>query len=555
MQKPKAIKKYIIVSGIGMLLLIGIAVFCYQRVKNAIIVNEQMSLKSLAKVNAQSMQSSLEAKRNLIFALFSEDMDTIEAVDKALLKLGEKGMYYEKAAIDLEKAWVQELCNEAWQNPWNVVAGSVRLEENAYELCLAKAVSMQGRITGCVVVEINLEHFYVKEQGLASLEVENNRFCIIKTADGTTIMPNNYAEENISLTHETENGCTIAWIYETNGGTPDRVRKLIAYEGLVLGEEEFFLYIIEDYDKLIQPIEEIAFYFCIIGIVLFLSMAGFMYSFYEQQKKEVILEKELLHEKTLNETMKKQEGLMQKYNHSKTMGVLTGSIAHEFNNLMTPIVLYSDLLEENEVIQKEMPEEIAELKSAASRCEELARQLLSYSRQGKVEKVLTDYDASYAVKDAVNMVGKLLPANIELKANICKTSYFIHGQVGTMNQILLNLTTNAIHAMRDGGVLKISFGLSTDAENYVRLIVEDNGSGISEEIRQKVFHPFFTTKQTGEGTGIGLTVVKRLTEEHGGYIRVQSVEGEGTMFILDFPCVKDIQDSQAGVVRDLRQLS
>lgn len=231
---------------------------------------------------------------------------------------------------------------------------------------------------------------------------------------------------------------------------------------------------------------------------------------------------------------------MQKYNHSKTMSVLTGSIAHEFNNLMTPIVLYTDLLEENEVVYREMPDEIAELKSATKRCEELAKQLLSYSRQGKAEKVLTDYDATYAVREGVNMVRKLLPANISLKENICKIVYYIHGQLGAMNQILLNLTTNAMHAMKDGGILSIQFGLSTDDDTKVRLIIEDTGSGIPPEIKRQVFQPFFTTKQAGEGTGIGLTVVKRLTEEHGGTIRVKTEVGKGTMFILDFPRVRDV---------------
>ena len=238
--------------------------------------------------------------------------------------------------------------------------------------------------------------------------------------------------------------------------------------------------------------------------------------------------------------MKNQESLMQKYNHSKTMSVLTGSIAHEFNNLMTPIVLYTDLLEENEVVYREMPDEIAELKSATKRCEELAKQLLSYSRQGKAEKVLTDYDATYAVREGVNMVRKLLPANISFKESICKTTYHIHGQVGALNQILRNLTTNAMHAMKDGGTLSIQFGLSTDDDRKVRLVVEDTGSGIPPEIKRQVFQPFFTTKQAGEGTGIGLTVVKRLTEEHGGTIRVKTDVGKGTMFILDFPRVMDV---------------
>lgn len=530
----KSIRKQAIVPLIGLILLVVAAIFCYRRVEQTIIGNEQEGLKSLAKVNAQSMESSLYAKAEKLFAMFSGDMKDEAEVESMFLKLGEKGSYMENGRIsDLE---LEKAAKEAVSTPWEVITGPIRQSETgSYVLYMTKAVSIKGKITGVVQIEIDLDDFYADEQALSNLEVANSRYCIVKDSEGNVIMPSDYAEGNISISQTTDNGCTIAWIYDANGVTPERTRKLIAYENLTIGTEELVLYIIEDYDQLTKPIEQIAMYLCVIGAVLILIVIGFMYKLYDHQKKEVILEKELQHEKTLNETMKKQEGLMQKYNHSKTMSVLTGSIAHEFNNLMTPIVLYAELLEENEVVMQEMPEEIEELKSATLRCEELARQLLSYSRQGKAEKVLTDYDATHAMNEAVSIVQKLVPSNIQFKANICKTPYYIHGQVGTLNQIILNLATNAIHAMKEGGTLKIQFGLSTDDERYVRLIVEDTGTGISPEIQRKVFQPFFTTKQAGEGTGIGLTVVKRLTEEHGGIVRAQTEEGKGTMFILDFP--------------------
>lgn len=503
----REIRKQAIVPGIGLLLLILAAIFCYRRVEQTIIGNEQEGLISLAKVNAQSMESSLNAKAEKIFAMFSGDMKDENEVEATLLKLGEKGKYIKEE--NLKNTSLRNAYSEAVKQPWEVITGPVlKSDAESYVLYMTKAVSVNGKITGVVQVEIDLDVFYADEQALSSLEVANSRYCIVKDSEGTTIMPSDYSEGNISISQTMDNGCTIAWIYDAAGVTPERTRKLIAYENLTIGSEELVLYIIEDYDQLTKPIEQIALYLCIIGAILIVFVVGFMYKIYDQQKKEAILAKELQHEKTLNETMKKQEGLMQKYNHSKTMSVLTGSIAHEFNNLMTPIVLYADLLEENEVIRNEMPEEIAELKSATIRCEELARQLLSYSRQGKAEKVLTDYDATHAINEAVSIVQKLIPTNMQLKATICKTSYYIHGQVGTLHQIILNLATNAIHAMTDGGVLKIQFGLSTDDERYVRLIVEDNGTGISPEIQRKVFQPFFTTKQAGEGTGIGLTVVK-----------------------------------------------
>lgn len=536
MKEKSVLKKQIFITVLGIIALLLIAVFCYKSVEKAIIENEQESLRGLAKVNAQSLKTSLQAKRNLVYAVLSGDMENVDEIETALIKTREKGKYIPAEDEDKLEPWEKEQCKMAGMNPGEVVTGPVRITEKGYYgLYLTKAVSITGSIAGYVQIELNLDEIYAQEQALSSLQLDNDGYCIVKNSDNVTVMPADYDEENISFSHPVGNGCAVVWGYQADAGTPERARKLVAYETIEFGDEKLSLYIIEDYDKVTQPIEQVAFYFFLFAAVLFIWAIWLTHKISDQNKKEVLLRKELQHEKTLNETLKKQEGLMQKYNHSKTMEVLSGSIAHEFNNLMTPIVLYAELLEENEIVYREMPEEILELKSAAGRCEELARQLLSYSRQGKAEKVFTDYDASYAVREAVNMVRKLVPEKVRLKENICKTPYYIHGQVGTLNQIILNLATNAIHAMGNGGTLSIQFGLSTDDSRYVRLIVEDTGSGIPQEIQQYVFQPFFTTKPAGEGTGIGLTVVKRLTEEHGGRIQVHTVVGKGTRFILDFP--------------------
>ena len=152
---------------------------------------------------------------------------------------------------------------------------------------------------------------------------------------------------------------------------------------------------------------------------------------------------------------------------------------------------------------------------------------------------MTVYNATFAVESSVRMVERLIPTNIKFQTSICKTKYNIKGQIGALNQIILNLVTNAMNAIGEKcGKIQIQFGLSTQDERMVRLVVEDDGGGIPEEIRQRIFEPFFTTKEENEGNGIGLTVVKRLTEEHGGVIRVKSQTGKGTTFILDFPWIE-----------------
>ena len=533
MEKKNVFRKNVLTAIAGFAVLVVVAVFSFNSVKKMILESEQESLKSMAAVNAQSLEASLQGKRDLIYAALSGDMKDISDVEKGILKLHEKATYISNSEMEYLEAWEEEMCEIAMFSPSEVIPGPVRKsEEGYYILYMTKSISINGLISGCVQIELNLDEIYSVEQGLKELQLGNGGYCIVKY-DDITIMPSDYEETELTISHDSGNGCTIEEVYEMNTVTPQSKRKLIAYDMVQLGDEEFTFYIIEDYDQVMQPIENVSFYITLLSAAVLLWAIIFVYKIIEHQKKEALLVKELQHEKILNETMKKQEGLMQKYNHSKTMSVLTGSIAHEFNNLMTPIVLYADLLEENEVVYNEMPEEIDELKSATRRCEELARQLLGYSRQGKAEKVLTEYDATYAVTEAVNIVRKLLPSNIEFKVNICKTPYYICGQVGALNQILLNLATNAVHAMESGGKLNIQFGLSTDDDKYVRLVVEDTGGGIPKEIQMQIFQPFFTTKRDGKGTGIGLTVVKRLTEEHGGRVKVKTEEGKGTIFILD----------------------
>jgi len=169
---------------------------------------------------------------------------------------------------------------------------------------------------------------------------------------------------------------------------------------------------------------------------------------------------------------------------------------------------------------------------SAKRCEELAKQLLDYSRQGRAERVLSEYNATFAVESSISIVSRLIPENIKFETSVCSTSYYIKGQVGALNQIILNLVTKK-------GRIKLQFGLSVDDDQTVRLVVEDNGCGIPKDLRKHVFEPFFTTKKDGKGTGIGLTVVKRMVEEHGGWIQVQSEEEKGTTFIMNFPRVDD----------------
>ena len=514
-------RKELIISVTGVLLLLLSAVFCYQTVRDAIIDNEKESIQNIAEVSSHSLKATLQGKSNLVYAALSGDMASEESIEASLLKIGEKGKYIRLDQVSQLQDWEVDSCEEAGKNPGHVIAGPIRKTySGGYVLYLTKAVYMNRSIAGYVQIELNLDEIYEGEQDLSNLNVGNQGYCIVKDIDGTTVMADARNEkEEISFSSKDVSGCEVVWSYEVEGGSPKKTQKLVAYNTVDFNGVQFVLCVVEDYRDITAPIVKIAFYLSLFGVLILIWVGIFGYRILKQQKEEEKLKIALAHEKELNEAneaMKNQESLMQKYNHSKTMTFLTGALAHE------------------------LPEEVYELNMSAKRCEELAKQLLDYSRQGRAERVLSEYNATFAVESSISIVSRLIPENIKFETSVCSTSYYIKGQVGALNQIILNLVTNAIHAIGDKkGRIKLQFGLSVDDGQMVRLVVEDNGCGIPKDLRKHVFEPFFTTKKDGKGTGIGLTVVKRMVEEHGGWIQVQSEEEKGTTFIMNFPRVDD----------------
>lgn len=516
-KKPQ--RNIIFVTAAGAALILLIACFCYRTVRNTIADNERESIESVARVSAHSLERTLEAKKNLVYAAFSGDMEDEDAMRQSMLKIGERGKYIPVEELENCQKWERTACREAAKKPGEVVFGpTIHLDRNYYALYMTKAVYKEQSLSGFVQIELNLDEVFQEEQALSSLRLGKSGYCIVKDRNGTTIMASgDKKKEELALTKKKKSGTEFVWSYELREGVPKRTGKLVSYSTAYCGQESYLVCMVENYDEIVAPVNRIALYLGGIGAVLLLWLGFFAYRMMKEN----------------------QEAMLQKYNHSQTMAVLSGSIAHEFNNLMTPILLYTELLKESEAVQSEMPEEMEELSVSVERCAELAKQLLDYSRLGRAKKALSVYNATYAVQSSVNMVERIIPANIRLERRICTRKYEVKGQTGAIHQIILNLVTNAVHAIGERqGVIRISFGLNSEDERMLRLIVEDSGDGIPEEVRRHIFEPFFTTKEEKEGTGIGLPVVRRLVEESGGMLRVESEMGKGTAFFIDFPQVK-----------------
>ena len=232
----------------------------------------------------------------------------------------------------------------------------------------------------------------------------------------------------------------------------------------------------------------------------------------------------------------------------QAIGQLAGGVAHDFNNILTAILGYSDVSLRQLSPNSTLYQNTSEIRKAAERAASLTRQLLAFSRKQVLQpRVL---DLNLVVADMDKMLRRLLGEHIDLVAVLPENTGRIRADPGQIQQILMNLAVNARDAMPAGGKLTIqTSNLTLDPEyvrlrpevtpgEYVMLAVNDNGTGMTPEVQARVFEPFFTTKKTGEGTGLGLATCHGIVKQSGGHIAVSSEPGHGTTFKVLLPRVE-----------------
>jgi len=228
----------------------------------------------------------------------------------------------------------------------------------------------------------------------------------------------------------------------------------------------------------------------------------------------------------------------------EALGTMAGGIAHDFNNILGMILGYTELALLDASENTTTREHLEQVLAASRRARDLIRQILLFSRRQEDEPQPLRMGA--VVQDALKLIRSSLPATIRIQEYISSAPYLVMADPTHIHQILLNLVTNAAHAMADKGILKVELhecrpgGVAVSDEGaararHVRLAVSDTGHGMGPEIRERIFEPFFTTKQNGEGTGLGLSVVRGIVEGYNGRIQVFSSPGEGSTFVVDLP--------------------
>jgi PAS domain S-box-containing protein len=241
----------------------------------------------------------------------------------------------------------------------------------------------------------------------------------------------------------------------------------------------------------------------------------------------------------------------------EAIGRLAGGVAHDFNNVLTAIFGYADLLLDGFDANNPSRGDVLEIKKAAERAANLTRQLLAFSRKQVLQA--RQVDLNEVVNNMAPLLSRLIGEDIQLKITVDPELDAVHADPGQIDQVLMNLAANARDAMPEGGRLSIvTSNENVSAEQasqqegaksgrYVRLDVTDTGHGIPKDVIRQIFEPFFTTKEQGKGTGLGLATVYGIVKQSNGWIDASSELGEGTTFVIHLPSVAPRADATSSL--------
>lgn len=235
----------------------------------------------------------------------------------------------------------------------------------------------------------------------------------------------------------------------------------------------------------------------------------------------------------------------------EAIGTLAGGIAHDFNNILTALIGYGSLLQAKMATDDPLRTYADQILKSSEKAADLTRNLLAFTRKQVLE--LNPHDINAVIRGIEKLLRRLLSEDIEFKTLLTDDDVTIVSDISQIDQVLLNLVTNARDAMPNGGKLLVETGRILIDDSFIKahgygklgkhvfLSVSDTGIGMDEKTKARIFEPFFTTKQMGKGTGLGLSTVYGIVKQHDGFIAVYSEQGEGTTFHVYFP----LADTQA----------
>lgn len=423
-----------------------------------------------------------------------------------------------------------------------------------------------------ICLMIDTEKYYQKL--ISGIHIGTNGYIVVKDAEGTIIMhpkkeqwgipviagrkkmyPDlDYSslEKMIEDQKKRKEGISHYYSYWWTNEERPRVQKISAYSPIQIGDSFWVVSAVIDYDDLYEPIAEgfLKMVCIFVGILLAAGIAVVLFGRVMRDMRRAV--REINDLKELNEQLEKMHRSEQSIAHQQRlqiMGTMTGGIAHEFNNFLTPIMGYAELLMMELPEGSEEQDSAKEIYEASEKAKDVVRQISSLSRKN-VETVYKNISIKKFMTRAERMMESVCTSLIHMESEFRVDDEMILGNATQLNQVLLNVCVNAVHAIgKNQGNIKISCHseekeklaqgviekLSDVWKKYIHIQVKDNGCGMDKETLRQIFDPFFTTKKGGEGTGLGLALAEQIITSHKGYIYAESKKGEGSTFHIYLP--------------------
>ncbi len=571
------------IVALGLLLTFNILIFRNSR--DSILKLQEDNMLATAKTVANSLQNFYDRELEELTLAFKDgageswvkdycqDQDTISYV--AVLDAEGKRQY--SYGIDYDSYIEEELAAylaygaEADGSYRARLLPAVLTKKNHFTQFLVGPAKVGGE-NGWVIAAIEMDLVYSRI--VKPVQIGENGYSMVKRMDGTILMhasksqigldaidgrKETYKEYNLDFTdmeqwiarqrREPEGSGLLNSYWWGEGEKPAESTKVISYIQRQIGEEIWIINCTLNYEELLAPIQRAQNYVTVGAGLLLLVSAIVLDVSVQNAGNRKIMELEVSHLTEMNaawEELHKREEQLRHIDKVQTLGTMTSMISHEFNNFLTPIMLYGDLLEVDETISEDNKVLIREMITAATKAKDLTKELSRYGHSGKGSGKKVLLHIVDEIERSLKLLKKTVPSNITLKQSLePDTGYGIMGSAGMVNQIIVNLCNNAVQAMKEkGGCITVKGGFIMDGDSLKYAVtVSDDGPGMSPEIQKQIFTPFFTTKKQGEGTGLGLSVVQDLIHEVSGEINVVSVEEKGTRFDLLFPVFK-IQEEE-----------
>ena len=580
-----------------MLIIIGYNNFAQHR--NTVIRQQQEHLLTIAKSISRSIDAFMNDKAESLSVLAQNPIITntvgMNEIEEAYSQHDEVlQTFYNKYSYEMESVFLVDrngaliygypeshypqeidhtILNKMLKNKQPFITREYESSPNQFSIDILQPVMKDNELNGILVSTINLNKLY--HSLIHPIRPGKMGYAMVKNMKGVIVM--HPVKEQVgleALKDRKEKFPEYNWkeleelyrkqveegegyhVYHSNWWQDNGLKwskKINAYTTVKISDIAWIISVQMDYAEIEQPIRGTLINISFIAIIITIFLLVVSYIIFKIDKKRKALEIETKYLKELNKTWEeliKSEARLRHSQKLQTIGTLTSGIAHEFNNLLTPILGYSEILLQQISSKDSMHEDLWEINKSALRAKEIIEQILVFSRNDHVTSKVMPLRVDHVVKESTKLIKSILPNNIEVVENI-SSSELVLGSSTQLQQVLLNLYTNSYHAMKaKGGILELhveavninadegdELGLSKG--RYIKIEVKDTGMGMDKETLSQIFDPFFTTKETGEGTGLGLSVVHGIIKSHNGSIAVKSQVNVGTVVDIYLPIVEE----------------